>query len=161
VNHDRSRVGFKKWLARLVRCLALGVIPLAVPSIGSAGEINLDVQNLAFVEVSGAIVDELSRPVPHAYLLVTWTAVSYGYHSSTHHCLRAAATETDSLGRFSVTARATDVFRRGLAQQSFDVRVYKNGFTHARSGPTQTGASLGLPRPSAASTLRLHHKEAC
>lgn len=100
-------------------------------------------QNTAYVEIKGNVQDgRTSLPIKEANVFAIWEATSYGFHSSTRHCLRVAAGQTDAQGRFSIMAPASDVFRRGMAQQYVEVRIHKEGFNEQPSDSDELGRAM-------------------
>ncbi|MES2017999.1 MAG: hypothetical protein V4484_16040 [Pseudomonadota bacterium] len=103
------------------------------------GAAYMDVQNTAYVEVSGIVQDgRTSLPIEGASVLATWVATTNGLHTSTPHCLRIAGAQTDAQGRFSISAPASDIFRRGQVQPHVEVHIYKNGFIEHDGEPART-----------------------
>ena len=114
-------------LSRVITSILAILSLLLVSPIYAAGDglEFLNVKSIAYVEIKGVVRDSKKSPIGGAQVLAIWTATSYGYHSSNQHCLRIAAATTNANGSFSIAAPSDSVFRRGLAQQFVDVRIYK------------------------------------
>ena len=127
-------------------------------SCANAQTIDLDVHDVAYIEISGIVSDGRdAAPIAGAKVLAQWQATTYGYHASNRHCLRIAAAQTDEQGRFSLVAPADAIFREGLAQQYIDLRIYKAGFEERASANDALGRVIRFDDHKIFSTALLRH----
>ena len=106
----------------------------------------LNPQSKALVRIQGTVRDQLTgAPIAGAHVLVSWTGATYPFslHPSTNYlCLRKDATRTGADGSFALDAPASTVYRFGLAQQSVDIRTFKEGWEERRELGTDARAKV-------------------